>query len=148
MKQKFDLFSVNERIMLIMKEKKMNKNSLSKALGLSQPALKKIEEKQNLPSFKLLFEIISVFSDISAEWLVNGKGSMLKNSVSTVPEEVHDTALTVVETMKNRIIDLESQLREKDKQVSDLIAINRHLLERETGGHELPNSANEDRLTG
>ncbi len=51
MKQKFDLFSVNERIMLIMKEKKMNKNSLSKALGLSQPALKKIEEKQNLPSF-------------------------------------------------------------------------------------------------
>ncbi len=79
MQEKFDNFSVNERILLIMKEKNFNKNSLSKLLGLSQPALKKIENNENLPSFKLLFGLLNAIPDISAEWLLTGKGAMFRS---------------------------------------------------------------------
>jgi transcriptional regulator with XRE-family HTH domain len=78
MKEKFDNFSVNNRILLIMKEKNLNKNSLSKVIGFSQPGLTKIEKHINLPSFKLLFELLRVFPDIDAKWLLTGEGEMLK----------------------------------------------------------------------
>ena len=163
MKQKFELFSINERIMLIMKEKKLNKNSLSKVLGLSQPALKKIENKINLPSFKLLFEILTEFPDISTEWLMKGTGQMLnvqKKIKDDNPDyQSGDTKSIICESSvsyqdykqaaKAEINSLKEEIKMKDKQVSDLIKMNLYLLEREKeGGHTLPESAKEDRLTG
>jgi transcriptional regulator with XRE-family HTH domain len=78
MQEKSDLFLINERILLIMREKGLNKNSLSRQIGLTQPALKKIERNENLPSFKLLFGLLQLFPTISAEWLLTGNGSMTK----------------------------------------------------------------------
>ena len=90
--QKFDYFGVNSRIMLIMKHKGLNKNSLSKLLGVSQPALKKIEDNENLPSYKLLFELLENFPDVSSEWLLTGKGEMLKSSVPAVTHHTNEVA--------------------------------------------------------
>ena len=77
MKQKFDKFSINNRILLIMQEKNLNKNSVSKVIGITQPALKKIENNENLPSLKLLFGLLRVFPDINANWLITGEGNMI-----------------------------------------------------------------------
>ena len=87
MKEKLDSYDVNNRIMLIMKEKNLNKNSLSKLLDLSQPALLKIETNKNLPSFKLLFGLIENFPDISPEWLLTGNEPMLKKTTLNLKPE-------------------------------------------------------------
>lgn len=131
LKEKFDLFGVNNRIMLIMKEKNLNKNSLSKLLGLSQPALLKIETNKNLPSFKLLFELIKNFPDISPEWLLTGNGNMLKESIGALQPKEVDELVDVYKMCLSENEDLKNKLNEKEKQVSDLIKMNLYLLERE-----------------
>lgn len=146
-----------------MKEKNLNKNSLSKVLGLSQPALKKIENKINLPSFKLLFEILTEFPDISTEWLMKGTGQMLnvqKQIKDDNPDyQNRDTESIVCESnvpyqeykqsAQAEINRLKEEIKAKDKQVSDLIKMNLYLLEREKGGgHSMPESAKEDRSAG
>jgi DNA-binding XRE family transcriptional regulator len=117
MKHKFDLFDVNIRIMQIMREKKLNKNSLSKLLDLSQPALTKIERNQNLPSFKLLFELTQTFPDINAEWLLTGEGQMIKSMLHIKSEE---DDLKIEPTDKFDVMDLFAMLRQSQDQVDTL----------------------------
>lgn len=124
-------------------------SAFEKSIGMANASFGKSLKNNGAIGTDKLEKILSIYPDISSEWLIRGNGDMLKKSASTVPEEVHDTALTVVETMKNRIVDLESQLREKEKQVSDLIKMNLYLLEREKeGGHSMPESAKNDRSAG
>ena len=122
-----------------MKEKNLNKNSLSKMLDLSQPALLKIETNKNLPSFKLLFGLIENFPDISPEWLLTGNEPMLKKSNLNLQPEDQETLRELYDKCFEEVIALKQKLNEKDKQVSDLIKMNLYLLEREKeapGAHE------------
>lgn len=75
--KKFDYFDVNKRIIQIMKEKGYNKNSLAKAMGMAQPTIKQIENNENLPSLKFLFEFKDVFPDINFNWILTGKGNKI-----------------------------------------------------------------------
>lgn len=77
MQKKFDYFDVNKRIIQIMKEKGYNKNSLAKAMGMAQPTIKQIENNENLPSLKFLFEFKDVFPDINFNWILTGKGNKI-----------------------------------------------------------------------
>lgn len=62
MKQKLDYFDVNNRIIQIMREKGYNKNSLAKVMGMAQPTIKQIENKEAFP-------------DINFNWLLTGRGN-------------------------------------------------------------------------
>lgn len=75
MKQKLDYFDVNNRIIQIMREKGYNKNSLAKVMGMAQPTIKQIENNENLPSLKFLFEFKEAFPDINFNWLLTGRGN-------------------------------------------------------------------------
>lgn len=104
--------SVNSRIMLIMRDKNLNKNSLSKLLGVSQPSISKIEREENAPSFKLLFEILTQFPDINPSWLMTGKGDMYVGGTSTSSNDdlittnrnLSETVRNLSETVKNLTI--------------------------------------------
>ena len=140
MKQKFQFEGVNSRIMLIMKEKNLNKNSLSKLLGISQPALKKIEMNQNFPSYKLLFEIISNFPDINSEWLLTGSGKMIntptEDDLKIEPSnKLHYFEIfEMLKQSQRQVDDLMSMLKQSDKQLDDVLKMYNQLLEREKRG--------------
>lgn len=143
MKQKYDIFDVNNRIMQIMREKNLNKNSLSKLLDLSQPALTKIEKNLNLPSFKLLFEIIQNFPDVNPEWLLTGDGKMLRKNPVNLESDDQQTLIELCELQRKEITELKDELKEKNKQLGDSIRSNLMLLEREkeeTGTHRNRNT--------
>lgn len=117
-----------------MKEKNLNKNSLSKVLGISQPALKKIESNTNLPSFKLLFELLTNFPEINPEWLILGIGEMYKDEIDhshPIPNLVSEDLL--VQSQK-QVDDLLNMLKQSQKQLDDVINMYTKLLEREKGG--------------
>ncbi len=107
MQEKLDYFSVNERIVLIMNEKNLNKNSFAKLIGMSQPTIKQVENKENLPSLKFLLEILKAFPDISAEWLLTGQGKMIKgegmpfDSTNELMLSQQRTIENLSETIKN-----------------------------------------------
>lgn len=94
--------TVNNRIMLIMNEKKLNKNSFSKLLGVSQPSISKIEREINAPSFKLLFGILEAFPDIDPSWLMTGRGEMYRvEGPSLANDDLIATNRNLSETVKN-----------------------------------------------
>lgn len=146
MKQKFDSFEVNSRIMQIMREKNLNKNSLAKLLNLSQPALAKIEKNLNLPSYKLLFEIIQNFPDINTEWLLTGTGKMLRSLDVTLEPEDQKTLVDLVSSQKNEIQFLKDKLEEKDKIISDLSRTNLLLVEKELKNDSAPYPGNKEKM--
>lgn len=71
---------VSERINLIINHLKLNKNSFSKAIGLSNNVtIGKIVNDKRSPSFEVLTKIIQTFDCINSHWLLTGQGNMLLN---------------------------------------------------------------------
>lgn len=71
--------NIKDRVLLISENKGVTKNNFFKELGLSYANFKGIQKKSALNS-DAIDKILSKYNDVSVEWLVTGKGSMLKNS--------------------------------------------------------------------
>ena len=110
-----------------------------------------------------LLNIVNVYPDISPEWLLTGNGKMLNEQsrepidkpkypdrdISRFVAEFDNMDFGYNKSAQSEINSLKEELKNKDKQVSDLIKMNLYLLEREKeGGHCLPQSAKEDRSAG
>ncbi len=73
--------SISYRISLIMKEFNLNKNSFSKAIGISNNVtIGRIINEDRQPSYEVLYKIIQTYGSINSDWLLTGKGEMLKSS--------------------------------------------------------------------
>ena len=72
--------TVNERIRLIAEKLyKNNVNELCRALGIKQATMSNIVAgRMSKPSFEVLLAIVEK-SNISADWLITGRGEMLNN---------------------------------------------------------------------
>lgn len=71
---------ISLRISALMKNKKMNKRSLSVLMGYSDVAVGKIINGKSKPKFEFLETLIRVFPDINPTWLLTGQGEMLNCS--------------------------------------------------------------------
>jgi len=71
---------INERLRAIMNHYNYNYNSFGKELGYSDVAISKLLKGKNKPKFDFLQAILNRFPDISPEWLLTGKGEMLRDT--------------------------------------------------------------------
>lgn len=79
---------VSERINLIINHLKLNKNSFSKAIGLSNNVtIGKILNDKRSPSFDILTKIIQTYDCINSHWLLTGEGEMLNTTETTTKEK-------------------------------------------------------------
>lgn len=78
--------TINQRIKMIVDESGKAVNSYAAMIGVSQPTLKACVDGNNAPRFDTLQKILIANPMISAEWLMRGKGSMLREEV---PNNVH-----------------------------------------------------------
>lgn len=65
-----------KRVKLLMQEFAMSENEFAKALSMSQSTLNGYTKETRKPSLALTESILNAFEDVSAEWLLRGKGSM------------------------------------------------------------------------
>jgi phage repressor protein C with HTH and peptisase S24 domain len=72
--------TVNQRIKSLLKQKKISISSLAKEFGMPQTSLSDQINKEKMLKVSTISAIISKFNDISEEWLLTGKGAMLKNN--------------------------------------------------------------------
>ncbi len=104
------------RLELLMEYKSLNQRSLSKEIGFSYSTVNKYcNKKSNTIDFELIYRIVSHYSDINANWLVQGKGEMLQNNEPTEDRlnKLIDTITFQQDTIKNlqaRIKELEAEL--------------------------------------
>ncbi len=70
---------VNERFIFLIKEMKLNINSFSNEIGVSQSSVRNIADGLNQPSAKVLIPILKRFPQVNANWLLVGDGEMFLN---------------------------------------------------------------------
>ena len=70
--------AVAERIKIIMSELGENQNSFSKKIGVTPSTIATAFERNKSVNTDLIQKITNVFTNISLEWLLAGKGNMLE----------------------------------------------------------------------
>lgn len=81
-----DELSVKQRIREVLENKGSNPTKLSKEYSVNQKTLNnQINSDVQLSSSTLLL-ILNAFPDVSAEWLLRGKGDMFIQPIELIPE--------------------------------------------------------------
>lgn len=84
--------TVNQRIVLLIKELNHNYNSLAKELGVSPVVVSNIAKGRNNPSFDFIQTLRKKFDWLSYDWLIDGVGEMKRNvyKVNELNEQNHE----------------------------------------------------------
>lgn len=78
--------SVFQRIMLILEDKQVSVNALSKLIEMSQTTLNTQLKGERALSANVVAKVLSVFPDVSAEWLLRGTGDMRLEKETDIAE--------------------------------------------------------------
>lgn len=84
--------AIYQRIMLILDDKQVSVNALSKLVGMSQTTLNTQLKGERALSANVVAKVLSVFPDVSAEWVMRGVGTMYSN------KDEDDSSYMVAET--------------------------------------------------
>lgn len=98
-----------DRIQLILKVNNLTASRFADEIGVQRSSISHILSGRNMPSLDLIQKILKRFPEIDSEWLLNGKGTMMKNPapdlfnmVETPPEPI----MPVVEIQQEPIMPL------------------------------------------
>ncbi|MDR3188532.1 MAG: helix-turn-helix transcriptional regulator [Prevotellaceae bacterium] len=81
--------SINLRIKQLRESEKLSKKDFSLKLGVDNSQYSKIESGKLMPTIQLLMEINSSFN-ASIDWLLTGKGEMLRQPEATAQEVAYE----------------------------------------------------------
>ena len=71
--------TIYQRIMLILDDKQVSVNALSKLVDMSQTTLNTQLKGERALSANVVSKVLVAFPDVSAEWLMRGVGTMYSN---------------------------------------------------------------------
>lgn len=115
---------INNRIALVIKELGYNKNSFSKAIGLSNNTTigNIVSGRKTKPSFDVIYRILTTFDSINKGWLLTGEGSMLQSDV----QEAAPAKAAVKSPANQEVVCKECRLKEeiikeKEARIQELI---------------------------
>lgn len=74
--------TIYQRIMLILEDKQVSVNALSKLVDMSQTTLNTQLKGERALSANVVSKVLVAFPDVSAEWLMRGVGTMYSNQDS------------------------------------------------------------------
>lgn len=99
-----------DRLQEIIEYAGLNISSFAKAIGVVDQTIRGIvTQRRNKPGFDILAKILQTFTWVNAEWLITGKGEMIKQETNLKIEQ--SPSLT----------ELIQYLREKDLKIERLI---------------------------
>ena len=84
--------TIYQRIMLILEDKQVSVNALSKLVDMSQTTLNTQLKGERALSANVVSNVLVAFPDVSAEWLMRGVGTMYRN------QDADDSSYMVAET--------------------------------------------------
>lgn len=95
--------TIYQRIMLILDDKQVSVNALSKLVGMSQTTLNTQLKGERALSANVVAKVLSVFPDVSAEWVIRGVGTMYHKE-----GDGEEVSYMVAEEPKHEVLDDES----------------------------------------
>jgi transcriptional regulator with XRE-family HTH domain len=89
---------LNTRVVMVMEKFGLTKTAFAADLEISQAVLTHISGGRNKPSVEMLQKITHKYPSINTEWLLMGKGTMLKG-----PDFDKDKLLQALQIAENRL---------------------------------------------
>ncbi len=111
--QNFD--EVKQRLLEYVENKKLKKMVFYDTIGMKQSNFSGEGAVSSLKTENII-KVLKVFSDINPDWLLLGKGEMLRNT-TTANNQANDDKVSRLITI------LQDTLAEKDKQIDQLLKI-------------------------
>lgn len=72
---------MQERLNEILKHYKINASQFADQIGVQRASVSHVLSGRNKPGFDFLQKIIEAFPSVSAEWLITGKGELLRSKI-------------------------------------------------------------------
>ncbi len=79
-----------ERLLLILKMKNISASKFADEIGVQRSSISHILSGRNNPSLDVVQKILKRFPDINPEWLLAGKGPMIKEKVPDLFDSIND----------------------------------------------------------
>lgn len=73
---------MKERLNEILKHFKINASQFADQIGVQRASVSHVISGRNKPGFDFIQKIIEAYPSLSADWLLTGKGEMLKSRIS------------------------------------------------------------------
>ena len=107
---------IKQNILLFIERQDISKYELYKKTGISNGTL---SQKGGM-SEENIIKFISVYREVSAEWLLTGKGEMLKSSVQNIVQNsgknsINNISGNIEQQNYNELMEI---IREKDRQIA------------------------------
>ncbi len=98
-----------DRIQEIISKEGLNVSSFARRIGVVDQSVRGIVvQRRNNPGYEIICKIVQTFDWVDAEWLITGKGEMIKSN-SDKNQQTHSLG------------ELVQYLREKDRKIEQLI---------------------------
>ena len=131
--------TINNRIEKLI-EHVGNKSSFSRAIGVRPSVIQNITgQKQSKPGFLLIQKILTKFENLSADWLILGKGEMWKSANPTAVEVADRQSALINKTVKQEVkkkTEILEKLAESQKREIDTLTSYVARLEKELQKYE------------
>ena len=77
---------MKDRILRIMEHEGISPSKFAEEIGIQRSAMSHIISGRNNPSLDVLTKIMQRFTYVDTDWLLFGKGSMVKNGITKIEE--------------------------------------------------------------
>lgn len=119
--------TIYQRIMLILEDKQVSVNALSKLVDMSQTTLNTQLKGERALSANVVAKVLVAYPDVSAEWLMRGIGTMyhkdgVDDSPYMVAETPHHDEPMVAETHQDDSV-WKAKYEELEKRYDQLLSI-------------------------
>lgn len=104
--------SINERIREIISLYRLSDRQFAIKIGVTQSVIGSMFQKGTEPSAKVIKLTLSTFEDISAEWLLRGKGEMLLSN-----NQLKDENTERISRLVDTIATLQGTINEQSKTI-------------------------------
>lgn len=84
---------MKERILKIMEHEGLAPSKFAEAIGIQRSAMSHIISGRNNPSLDVLLKILERFTYVDSDWLLFGKGEMIRGHVLTEPDLFTNTMI-------------------------------------------------------
>jgi hypothetical protein len=114
--------------------KSISISAFERSIGMSNASFGKSLKSNGAIGTDKLENILSVYPDISAEWLLTGRGEMIRNESQETHPEPNLISMDLYKTSQRQVDDLINMQKQSQQQLDDVIKMYTQLLEREKRG--------------
>lgn len=111
---------VLQRILEVFRQSSISETQFAKRIGVNQKTLNQQFKEERSLSLETVLSTLRAFEDISAEWLLRGKGNMY-NTENNIPDIKTGDMQSVYETV---IRDKDEQIEKMKAEINQLIGEN------------------------